>query len=46
MVGAGVEYAFTNNISAKLEYLYAPFGNDQSVLGQKSDLNLSLSAPA
>ena len=24
MIGAGLEYAFTNNISAKAEYLYAP----------------------
>ncbi|MBV8472765.1 MAG: porin family protein [Hyphomicrobiales bacterium] len=42
VVGGGVEYAFTNNISAKVEYLYAPFGNEQTLLGEKSDLNLSL----
>jgi outer membrane immunogenic protein len=42
VVGAGVEYAFTNNISAKVEYLYAPFGTDTNLMGQKSDLNLSL----
>jgi outer membrane immunogenic protein len=42
VIGAGVEYAFTNNISAKAEYLYAPFGSDTSLLGAKTDLNLSL----
>ena len=26
-VGGGIEYAFTNNWSAKAEYLYADFGN-------------------
>lgn len=24
MIGGGIEYAFTNNISAKAEYLWAP----------------------
>ena len=45
VIGAGLEYAFTNNISAKAEYLYAPVGSksywDGSNYG-KSDLNLSL----
>jgi outer membrane immunogenic protein len=41
VVGAGLEYAFTNNISAKAEYLYAPFAG-QTIDGQKSNLNLSL----
>ena len=27
VIGGGLEYAFTNNISAKAEYLYAPFGS-------------------
>ncbi len=42
VIGGGVEYAFTNNISAKAEYLYAPFGNSTNLMGAKSDLNLSL----
>jgi len=42
VIGGGVEYAFTNNISAKAEYLYAPFGNEKDYFGAKSDLNLSL----
>jgi outer membrane immunogenic protein len=28
-LGAGVEYAFTNNISAKVEYLYMDFGKER-----------------
>ena len=42
--GGGLEYAFTNNISAKAEYLYAPFASKtvrRLGLG-KSDLDLSL----
>ena len=27
VIGAGVEYAFTNNITGKAEYLYAPFSS-------------------
>ncbi|HEY1945057.1 MAG TPA: outer membrane protein [Roseiarcus sp.] len=42
VIGGGVEYAFTNNISAKAEYLYAPFGDSTNLMGAKSDLNLSL----
>jgi outer membrane immunogenic protein len=45
VVGAGLEYAFTNNISAKAEYLYAPFSAQSfsdGVNTAKSDLNLSL----
>jgi len=43
IVGGGLEYAFTNNISAKAEYLYAPFA-DQTYFGgtpaaEKSGLN-------
>ncbi len=41
VVGAGLEYAFTNNISAKAEYLYAPFAG-QTIDGQRSNLDLSL----
>ncbi len=41
VIGGGVEYAFTNNISAKVEYLFAPL-QDQTYLGQKSSLDLSL----
>jgi outer membrane immunogenic protein len=40
--GAGIEYAFTNNISAKAEYIYAPFESKSYLPGYKSDLNLSL----
>jgi outer membrane immunogenic protein len=44
-IGGGIEYAFTNNISAKAEYIYAPLG-DKSIssggITQKSDVNLSL----
>jgi outer membrane immunogenic protein len=43
--GAGLEYAFTNNISAKAEYLYLPFSGQSFTDGAttaKSDLNLSL----
>jgi len=45
VIGAGLEYAFTNNISAKAEYLYAPLGSKSywdGVNYGKSDLNLSL----
>jgi outer membrane immunogenic protein len=45
VIGAGVEYAFTNNISAKAEYLYAPLGDKtywNGTSSAKSDLNLSL----
>jgi len=40
--GAGVEYAFTNNISAKAEYIYAPFESKTYASGVKSNLDLSL----
>ena len=40
--GAGIEYAFTNNISAKAEYIYAPFSDKTYVAGTKSDIDLSL----
>ena len=32
-VGGGVEYAFTNNISAKVEYLYTPFADQTYFAG-------------
>ncbi|HUC51030.1 MAG TPA: outer membrane beta-barrel protein [Xanthobacteraceae bacterium] len=32
MVGAGVEYAFTNNLTAKIEYNYINFGSDNQTL--------------
>jgi len=43
--GAGLEYAFTNNISAKAEYLYMPLSSQTFTDGvdrAKSDVNLSL----
>jgi outer membrane immunogenic protein len=36
-VGAGVEAALANNLSAKLEYLYADLGRDRTVLGAYID---------
>ncbi|MGA8651485.1 MAG: outer membrane beta-barrel protein, partial [Xanthobacteraceae bacterium] len=30
--GAGVEYAFTNNISAKVEYLYVGLGSQNQIV--------------
>lgn len=39
--GGGVEYAFTNNISAKAEYLFMPL-QTQWYLGQRSTPDLSL----
>jgi outer membrane immunogenic protein len=41
VIGAGLEYAFTNNISAKAEYLYAPL-QDKTFDGAKSDVDLSI----
>ncbi|MGO9770122.1 MAG: outer membrane protein [Roseiarcus sp.] len=41
VIGAGLEYAFTNNISAKAEYLYAPL-TSQTYDAQKSNVDLSL----
>jgi len=41
VIGAGLEYAFTNNISAKAEYLYEPLADKSFAAGTKSDLNLS-----
>ena len=44
--GGGIEYAFTNNISAKAEYLYEPFGDktyfDGAGGSAKSKLNLNV----
>jgi len=40
-IGVGAEYAFTNHISAKLEYIYEAF-EDKSYAGGKSKLDLSL----
>ena len=46
VIGGGLEYAFTNNISAKAEYLYAPFGSQTYFAGtpdsERSHLNLSI----
>jgi outer membrane immunogenic protein len=42
VIGAGLEYAFTNNISAKAEYIYAPFQGRSYATGVKSDLDLSI----
>lgn len=41
-IGGGVEYAFTNNITAKAEYLFLPMGNEKEFYGAKSDVDLSL----
>ena len=43
--GGGIEYAFTNNITAKAEYLYAPFSDKTINYGagpEKSSLNLNI----
>ncbi len=40
-VGGGIEYAFTNNISAKAEYLFLPL-QTQWYLGQRNTPDLSL----
>lgn len=38
-LGAGVDYAFTNNIIGRVEYQYAKFDGDKfNVVGDKSDL--------
>ena len=46
VIGAGVEYALTNNISAKAEYLYAPFSSQTYFAGtpdaENNGLSLSL----
>ena len=39
--GVGLEYAFTKNVSAKAEYLYEPFA-DENYPGGKSKLDISL----
>ncbi len=45
VIGAGLEYAFTNNISAKAEYLYAPlssasyFGGTADASGSRLDIS-------
>ena len=36
-VGGGVEYAFTNNISAKMEYLYTPFASQTYFTGADAE---------
>ncbi len=45
-LGGGVEYAFTNNISAKFEYLYVPFSNQTYFSGtpdaESNSLTLNL----
>lgn len=45
-LGGGIEYAFTRNISAKTEYLYTSFGNQNVFTGtanaSRADLSLSL----
>jgi outer membrane immunogenic protein len=46
VIGGGVEYAFTNNISAKAEYLYAPMESKSYFSGtpdaEKNGLDVSL----
>ena len=41
-IGGGIEYAFTNNISAKAEYIYTAFPGKSYLPGYKSDLDISL----
>jgi outer membrane immunogenic protein len=41
-IGAGIEYAFTNNISAKAEYINAPFASKSYAPGYKSNLDLNI----
>jgi outer membrane immunogenic protein len=41
-IGAGIEYAFTNNISAKAEYIYAPIADKSYVDGTKGNLDISI----
>jgi opacity protein-like surface antigen len=41
MVGAGVEYAVTNNLTLKAEYNYIDFGSESETL----TLNASLFGP-
>ncbi len=47
-VGAGLEYGFTNNISAKAEYLYMPLGSQSSFVipglgaGSKTGIDASV----
>ncbi|MFG1429023.1 outer membrane protein [Roseixanthobacter glucoisosaccharinicivorans] len=42
-IGGGVEYAFTNNITAKVEYLYANFqGNTYSIPSTLGSINTDL----
>ena len=43
-IGGGLEYAFTNNVSAKVEYLFEPFASKTyTVLGNSGKSNLDLS---
>ncbi|MFZ2078740.1 MAG: outer membrane beta-barrel protein [Xanthobacteraceae bacterium] len=42
MVGAGVEYAVTNNLTLKAEYNYIDFGSESETL----TVNASLFGPA
>ena len=45
VIGAGIEYAFTNQISAKAEYLYAPFADQDYFSGpdwEHSGLGISM----
>jgi len=44
--GAGIEYAFTNNISAKAEYIYAPCRARRTPLASRATLICRSSAPA
>ena len=45
-IGAGIEYAFTNNITAKAEYLYLPFSGatyfQNTPITEKNTLDVSL----
>ena len=45
-LGAGIEYAFTNNISAKAEYLYTSLGNKTAFAGTADQARVGLKSSA
>ena len=45
-LGAGIEYAFTNNISAKAEYLYTSLGNKTAFAGNADVARVGLKSSA
>jgi outer membrane immunogenic protein len=44
MIGAGVEYAFTNHITAKLEYNYIDFGSHNQMFTQAGTPNFMIAS--